>query len=66
MQRVVPMQLSFEGREMEKWNITMDRAQRVNEKNGVTCLVIMCTVRIMVIKMPKWLIFLFSADDRKK
>ena len=44
----------------------MDRAQRVNEKNGVTCLVIMCTVRIMVIKMPKWLIFLFSADDRKK
>ena len=33
------MELSFEGLEMEKWIIPTDRAQRVDEKNGVLCLV---------------------------
>ena len=26
-----PMELNFEGPEMQKWNILMDRAQRENE-----------------------------------
>ena len=31
----------------------MDRAQRENEKNGATCLFIIFTCRVMVIKMSK-------------
>ena len=42
----------------------MDRAQRVHEKNSVTCLV-MFTLRVMIIKMSK-IVFVFSADDSKK
>ena len=38
---------------MKKWNIPTDRDQKVDEKNGVICLVIMFTSRVMVIKMPK-------------
>ena len=33
--------LNFEGFEMQKWNIPTGRAQRADEKNEVTCLVIM-------------------------
>ena len=40
---------------MQKWNIATDRAQRVDEKNGVICLV-MFTPRLTVIKMPKRLV----------
>ena len=29
-----PMELSFEGLGMQKWNIPTDRAQRVDEKMG--------------------------------
>ena len=36
----------------------MDRAQREDEKNGVICLVIMFTPRVMVIKMSKMAHFL--------
>ena len=43
-----------------------DITQRLGEKNCVICLVIMFTPRVMVIKMSKWLIFVFSADDSKK
>ena len=46
-----PMELNFEGFEMQKWNIPTDSAQRVDGKNGVICLVIMFTTRVMVIKM---------------
>ena len=31
----------------------MDKIQRVDEKNGVICLVVMFTLRVMVIKMSK-------------
>ena len=45
----------------------MDRAQRVDEKNGVIYLVIMFTSRVIVITMSKMAeIFLFSADESKK
>ena len=29
------MELNFEGLQMQKWNILTDRAQRLDEKNGV-------------------------------
>ena len=34
-----------------KWNIPMNRAQRVDERNGIICLVIMFSPRVMVFKM---------------
>ena len=38
---------------MQKVNITTDSAQRRNEKNGIICLVIMSTSKVIVIKMSK-------------
>ena len=61
------MELNFEGLEMQDWNIPTDRAQRLDEKNGVICLVIMFTYRVLVIKNVKnGPFFMFSADDSKK
>ena len=37
-------ELNFDGLQMQKWNIPMDRAQRVDEKNGVICLVMFTPV----------------------
>ena len=37
------MELNFEGLQMQKLNTQADRAQRVDGKNGVICLVIMFT-----------------------
>ena len=37
----------------------MDRAERVDEKNGVICLVIMFTPGVMVIKISKMTHFLY-------
>ena len=37
----------------------MDRAQRVDEENGVICLVIMFTSRVMIIRMSKVSNFLY-------
>ena len=34
MQRGDPTELDFEGLQMQKWNIPIDRAQRVDGKNG--------------------------------
>ena len=45
--------MNFEGLEMQKRNIPKDRDQGVNEKNGVICLFIVFTSRVMVIKMLK-------------
>ena len=53
MQRGHPLELNFEGPQMQKWNVPTDRAQEVDEKNGVACLVIMFGHRAMVIKMSK-------------
>ena len=36
---------------MQKRNISTERAQRVNKKNEVTCLVIIFNPEVMVIKM---------------
>ena len=53
------MKLNFEGLEMQKWNIPTDRAQRVDGKNGVFCVVIMFTSQVMVIKKSKMAHFLY-------
>ena len=59
MQNGDPMQLNFKGLETQKWNIPMDQAQRVDEKNGVICLVIMFTTGVMIIKISKIAHFLY-------
>ena len=46
-----PLKLDFEGLGMQRWNKPMDRAQRVDEKNVLICLVIMFTSTVMVLKM---------------
>ena len=48
MHRGDPIELNFEGLQAKK---TKDRALRVDEKNGVICLVIMFTSRVMAFKM---------------
>ena len=50
------MELNFEGLlnlEMQKLNVKTDRGQVVAEKNGVICLVVMFTLRVMAMKMSK-------------
>ena len=52
------MELNFEGLlnlEMQKLNVKTDtdRGQLVAEKNGVICLVVMFTLRVMAMKMSK-------------
>ena len=59
MQKEDPNELNFEGLWMQKWNIPTDRAQRVDEKNGVICLVIMFAPRVMVIKVSQMSHFLY-------
>ena len=45
----------------------MDRAQRVDEENGVICSVILFTTWVMVIKMSQLAhFFVFTADGNKK
>ena len=55
------LEWNFEGLEIHKLNIPMDRAQKVDQKNGVINLVIMVTRRITVIKMSK----IISAGSKK-
>ena len=59
MQKEDPNELNFEGLWMQKWNIPTDRAQRVDEKNGVICLIIMFAPRVMVIKVSQMSHFLY-------
>ena len=54
-----PMELNFEGLDMHKWNIPTGTAQRVDEKNRITFLVIMFTNGVMVIKISKKTHFLY-------
>ena len=45
------MELNFKGFEMQNLNILADRVQRVDENNGIICLVIMFASRFIAIKM---------------
>ena len=51
---------------MQKVNITMDRVQKGDEKNGVICLVIMFNSRVIVIKMSKMAGCFFCQWQQKK
>ena len=51
--------LSFEGFEMQRWNVPTNRDQQANAKNGVICLDIMFNPEVMVIIMPKLANFLY-------
>ena len=53
------MELNFEVLEIQKLNIPKDRAQRIDEKIGIICLVIMIPLRGLVIKMSKMIHFGF-------
>ena len=59
IQRGPSKQLNFEGLEMQKFKTPTNSAQRVDETNGIICLVIMFAPRIMVIKMSKTGHFLY-------
>ena len=54
-----PLKLDFEGLGMQRLNKPTDRAQRVDEKNMLICLVTMFTSRVMVIKMSNNGLFLY-------
>ena len=54
-----PKKLSFEGLEMQRWNVPTDRDQQANTKNGVICLDTMFNPEIMVIIMSKLANFLY-------
>ena len=68
MQREDPIDLNFELLEMQKWNISTDKAQRADEKNGIISLVIVFTPRteLWSLKYQNGLFFVFFADDSKK
>ena len=53
------VKLNFEDLEMQKWNIPTNKAQRVNEKNGVIYLAITFTPRVVVIEMLRMAHFLY-------
>ena len=38
----------YQDLQMQKWNIPMDRAQRVDERNWVICLVVIVTIEVIL------------------
>ena len=52
-----PMKFKFEGLQMRKWNIPIDRAWRVDEKNRV---IFMFTPKDMIIKMLLKMVHFFN------
>ena len=60
------MEFNFEGLEMLKWNISTDRAQIVDEKNGFIFLGIMFIPRVINKNIKNDWFFVFSSDDSKQ
>ena len=56
-----PIELNSVDLEMQKWNISTDRAQKVDEKNGVICLITKFT--LWSLKGQNCSSFVFSVDD---
>ena len=52
-EEVVDKKLIFEGFDMQKHTIPTDGDQKVDEKNGVICVVIMFTAEVVIIKVLK-------------
>ena len=66
-QRGAHMKMNFEYFQTQKWMLQTVRAQKIDEKNGVICLVSMFPSRVMVLKLSKKVYFLqFYADLSKK
>ena len=59
VQKGDPMEFNFENQISNILNMPADRARVADEENGVTCLVIMFTSRVMVVEMLKMAHFLF-------
>ena len=51
--------IKFEGLEIQKENMPIGRNQRVDEKNGIICFVIMFTPSVIVIKISKMAHFFY-------
>ena len=47
------MKMNFEYFQIQKWMLQTVRAEKVDEKNGVMCLVFMFPFRVMVFKLSK-------------
>ena len=58
VQKRDPMEFNFEDQISNILNMPADRARIADEENGVTCLVIMFTSRVMVVEMLKMAHFL--------
>ena len=59
--------MSFDYFQIQKWMLQTVRAEKVDEKNGVICLVSMFPSWVMVLKLSKKVHFLqFCADLSKK
>ena len=56
----------YQDLQMQKWNIPMDRAQRVDERNGVICLVVSYYwSNIKMLKMAHFLYFLLMTAENQ-
>ena len=66
-QRADHMKMTFEYFQIQKWILQTVRPEKVDEKNGVICLVFMFPSWVMVLKLSKKVhILLFCADLYKK
>ena len=66
-QREDHMKMNFDYFQIQKWMLQTVRAEKVDEKNGVICLVSMFPSWVMVLKLSKKVHFLqFCADLSKK
>ena len=66
-QRGDHMKMNFEYFQIQKWILQTVRSEKVDEKNGVICLVSMFPSWVMVLKLSKKVHFLqFCADLSKK
>ena len=61
------MKMTFKYFQIQKWMLQTDRVEKVDEVNGLICLVSMFAFLVLVLKLSKNYIFLqFSADLSKK
>ena len=59
--------MNFDNFQIQKWISQPVRDQKVDEKNGIICLVSFFAFWVMVLKLPKIVLFLqFFADVSKK
>ena len=65
-QRGDPMKTNFDIFQIQKWISQTVRAQKVDEKNGVICLVSFFPSWVMVLKLPKIVHFLQICADLSK